>query len=54
MQLSAIDRNKIDISDDHIFYQKPRYVHHLSNSFRNRLTDLYSDYLYKHYVILLV
>ena len=52
MKLSTYDRNKSDISDDGIFYQKPRYVHHLSDSFRNRLTSLYSEYLLNHYIIL--
>jgi len=42
----------MDISDDQIFYKNPRYVHHLSISFRNRLTNLYSEYLYNHHVIL--
>ncbi len=52
MKLSIYDRSKIDISDDQIFYQNPRYVHHLSDSFRYRLTNLYSKYLFKHQVIL--
>ena len=52
MKLSANDRDKMDISDDQIFYQQPRYVHHLSDSFRTRLTNLYSEYLLKHYIIL--
>ena len=52
MKLSSTDRQKLDISDDTIFYLKPRYVNHLSNSFRNRLTNLYSEYLCTHYVIL--
>ena len=52
MKLSTYDRNKIDISDDGIFYQQPRFVHHLSVSFRNRLTSLYSEYLLNHYIIL--
>ena len=52
MKLSNDDRYKIDISNDEIFYQYPRYVHHLSFSFRNRLTKLYSEYLCNHYVIL--
>ena len=52
MKLSINDREKIDISDDMIFYQNPRYVHHLSDSFRTRLTKLYSDYLNKHHIIL--
>ena len=52
MKLSTFDRNKSDISDDEIFYQQPRFVHHLSDSFRNRLTSLYSEYLLKHHIIL--
>tara|TARA_Y100001968_G_scaffold129840_1_gene118557 strand:- start:120 stop:770 length:651 start_codon:yes stop_codon:yes gene_type:complete len=52
MKLSNIDRQKIDIADDEIFYQQPRFVHHLSDSFRTRLTKLYSEYLYNHNVIL--
>ena len=52
MKLSEEDRYKIDIADDHIFYHTPRYVHHLSRSFRNRLTSLYSEYLCEHHVIL--
>ena len=52
MKLSTYDRNKSDISDDEIFYQKPRFVHHLSDSFRNRLTSLYSEYLLNHHIIL--
>ena len=52
MKLSIYDREKLDITDDQIFYQQPRYVHHLSDSFRNRLTTLYSEYLLNHYVIL--
>tara|TARA_Y100001968_G_C19262145_1_gene669849 strand:- start:7 stop:657 length:651 start_codon:yes stop_codon:yes gene_type:complete len=52
MELSTKEREKIDISDDEFFYKQPRYVHHLSLSFRNRLTNLYSEYLRNHYVIL--
>lgn len=52
MKLSTYDRNKSDISDDEIFYQEPRFVHHLSDSFRNRLTSLYSEYLLNHHIIL--
>ena len=52
MKLSVSDRAKIDVSDDQIFYQQPRYVHHLSEAFRNRLTNLYSSYLHKHHTIL--
>ncbi len=52
MKLSIYDREKIDMSDDQIFYQQPRYVHHLSETFRTRLTSLYSEYLLEHHVIL--
>ena len=52
MKLSTDDRCKSDISDDEIFYQQPRFVHHLSDSFRTRLTNLYSEYLLTHYIIL--
>ena len=52
MKLSNNDRAKVDVADDKVFYQQPRYVHHLSDSFRTRLTNVYSTYLHKHYVIL--
>ena len=52
MKLSNEDRDKSDISDDEIFYSQPRFVHHLSDSFRTRLTSLYSEYLLNHHIIL--
>ncbi len=52
MKLSIYDRSKADMSDDQIFYQQPRYAYHLSDTFRARLTSLYSEYLLKHHVIL--
>ncbi len=52
MRLSTYERNKSDICDDEIFYQQPRFVHHLSDSFRIRLTSLYSEYLLNHHIIL--
>ena len=52
MKLLNEDRDKSDISDDEIFYQQPRFVHHLSDSFRTRLTSLYSEYLLNHHIIL--
>ena len=52
MKLSIKDRVKIDIADDQIFYQQPRFVHHLSDSFRSRLTNLYCEYLPNYFVIL--
>ena len=52
MQLTSIDRDKTDISDDQIFYQNPRYCYHLSESFRKRLTNLYKEYICDHHIIL--
>tara|TARA_B100000579_G_scaffold135916_1_gene110244 strand:+ start:893 stop:1543 length:651 start_codon:yes stop_codon:yes gene_type:complete len=52
MNLTSSDRDKLDTSDDKIFYNQPRYVNHLSISFRNRLTKLYSEYLSAHHVVL--
>jgi SAM-dependent methyltransferase len=52
MKLSNEDRDKSDISVDEIFYQQSRFVHHLSDSFRTRLTTLYSEYLLNHHIIL--
>ena len=52
MKLSINDRQKMDTVDDLIFYQQPRFVNHLSDSFRTRLTKLYSEYLMNHHVIL--
>ena len=52
MELDSYDREKIDNSDDTIFYEDPRFVNHLSSSFRKRLTKLYSEYLSSNYEIL--
>ncbi len=52
MKITSHDRSKIDISDDKIFYHQARYVHHLSLSFRDRLTSLYTEYLCSHHIIL--
>ena len=52
MKLSREDRYKMDMNDDQFFYQQPRFVHHLSASFRYRLTSLYSKYICSHYIIL--
>ena len=41
--LSDADRDKLDRSDDALFYAEPRFVHHLDASFRARLTKLYSE-----------
>tara|TARA_Y100001968_G_scaffold31865_1_gene24524 strand:- start:28836 stop:29486 length:651 start_codon:yes stop_codon:yes gene_type:complete len=52
MKLTSFEREKIDNSDDFLFYQNPRYVHHLGSSFRRRLTRLYSKYLLENHIIL--
>ncbi len=52
MELTPFDRLKMDATNDEIFYKTPRYVHHLSQSFRSRLTSLYSEILLSNYVIL--
>ena len=41
--LSDADRDKLDRSDDALFYAEPRFVHHLDASFRARLTTLYRE-----------
>ena len=39
--LSSFQREKIDASDDSMFYEKPRFVYHLDINFRRYLTKLY-------------
>ena len=41
--LSPAERDKLDRSDDSLFYAEPRFVHHLDASFRARLTQLYRE-----------
>ena len=41
--LSQAERDKLDRSDDTLFYAEPRFVHHLDTSFRDRLTALYRE-----------
>jgi SAM-dependent methyltransferase len=41
--LSPAERDKLDRSDDTLFYAEPRFVHHLDASFRARLTQLYRE-----------
>ena len=40
--LSDIERRKIDDGDDAGFYDQPRFVTHVDDGFRRRLTDLYA------------
>ena len=41
--LKPTQRFKLDREDDAIFYRDPRFVHHLDDAFRNRLTRLYRE-----------
>ncbi|KTG08195.1 methyltransferase type 11 [Haloprofundus marisrubri] len=43
--LSAAERSKLDTGDDARFYDSPRFVHHVDERFRERLTELYRDEL---------
>jgi ubiquinone/menaquinone biosynthesis C-methylase UbiE len=40
--LSDIERRKIDDSDDGSFYDQPRFVQHVDDGFRARLSELYA------------
>ena len=41
--LSDNERYKLDGSDDALFYSEPRFVQHLDEGFRQRLTQLYRE-----------
>jgi SAM-dependent methyltransferase len=41
--LSDTERQKLDSSDDALFYAEPRFVQHLDGAFRRRLTALYRE-----------
>jgi SAM-dependent methyltransferase len=41
--LSDNQRFKLDREDDRVFYRDPRFVHHLDQGFRSRLTQLYRE-----------
>ena len=43
--LEESQRFKLDRSDDALFYNEPRFVHHLDAPFRERLTTLYRQKL---------
>jgi SAM-dependent methyltransferase len=43
--LDPTAREKLDTDDDARFYSRPRFVHHVDEPFRERLADLYSQYL---------
>jgi SAM-dependent methyltransferase len=39
--LTPSERSKLDDSEDTAFYDQPRFVHHVDEAFRSRLTDHY-------------
>jgi len=43
--LSDSERQKLDSRDDAQFYSQPRFVTHVDDAFRDRLTDLYASEL---------
>tara|TARA_Y100001968_G_scaffold280960_1_gene277882 strand:- start:239 stop:886 length:648 start_codon:yes stop_codon:yes gene_type:complete len=50
--LSSYQRSKFDQTPDSIFYKNPRFVHHLDQTFRNRLTSIYLEYIPAQSIIL--
>ena len=50
--LNDYQRSKEDNADDLIFYSQPRFVYHLDDAFRGRLTQLYRDRLTKDLIVL--
>ncbi len=50
--LSNDQRTKLDSQDDSIFYERPRFVHHLDFTFRKRLKQLYRELIPKQSVVL--
>lgn len=50
--LSDVQRRKWDASDDVLFYAEPRFVQHLDEAFRERLTRLYRERLVPRTVLL--
>lgn len=45
MMLKPDQRQKLDDTDDQLFYDYPRFVTHVDDGFIQQLTDLYSDRL---------
>jgi SAM-dependent methyltransferase len=52
MLLNPDQRNKIDQTDDELFYSQPRFVTHVDTAFIQRLTALYRQILQPHTKIL--
>ncbi|MDB9341268.1 class I SAM-dependent methyltransferase [Nodularia spumigena] len=52
MMLKPDQRQKLDDTDDQLFYDYPRFVTHVDDGFIQQLTDLYSDRLQPNTLIL--
>ena len=50
--LEESQRRKWDTSNDQLFYAEPRFVQHLDEAFRERLTQLYRERIPKRAVVL--
>ena len=50
--LTEEQRRKWDSGDDRLFYAEPRFVHHLDEAFRGRLTQLYRERIPRRAVVL--
>ena len=50
--LTEDQRWKQDQNDDELFYREPRFVHHLDEAFRRRLTNLYLNHIPNNVTIL--
>ncbi len=50
--LKSEQRIKDDNSEDSLFYLEPRFVNHLDEAFRNRLTKLYEERINRNAVVL--
>ena len=50
--LNEAQRRKWDSSDDQLFYAEPRFVQHLDEAFRERLTQLYRERIPRRAVVL--
>lgn len=45
VMLQSTQRDKLDVSDDSLFYSSPRFVTHIDESFIQQLTNLYRERL---------